>query len=169
MINQIPVELIPYVQIMIAFLFGSILGFQREYTGKDAGLRTYILVAVGSTLFTIISKTGFNEFLTSDLSRFDPSRIASNIVVGIGFLGAGVIIFKGRRVRGLTTAAGLWVAAAVGMSVGAGRIGIAAFTTFIVFVIFEVMGKLNTESWIFRMRRGERGRIKDEDKDEFEI
>lgn len=166
MLQNIPLELVPYVQIGLAFFLGGILGFQREYTGKDAGLKTHILVAVGATLFTIISKTGFNEFLLEP-SRFDPSRIASNIVVGIGFLGAGVIIFKGRHVRGLTTAAGLWIAAAVGMAVGVGLIGIAAFTTFLTFITLEVMSRLHTESWIFRMRRGERDRTKD--KDDFKI
>ena len=154
MLNQISIELIPYIQILTSFLLGGILGFQREYTGKDAGLRTYILVSVGATLFTILSKTGFNEFL-DDPSRFDPSRIASNIVVGIGFLGAGVIIFRGNRVSGLTTAAGLWTSAAIGMAVGLERFGLAAFTTFLVFVIFEIMGKLHSGSWIFRKRRGE--------------
>ncbi|OGZ62532.1 MAG: hypothetical protein A3H51_00770 [Candidatus Spechtbacteria bacterium RIFCSPLOWO2_02_FULL_38_8] len=154
MLSSIPLDIIPYIQITLSFLLGGILGFQREYTGKDAGLRTYILVSVGATLFTILSKTGFDEFIT-DASRYDPSRIASNIVVGIGFLGAGVIIFKGNRISGLTTAAGLWTSATIGMAIGLERFGLAAFTTFLVFIIFEVMGKLHSESWIFRKRRGE--------------
>jgi len=156
MLNYVSAEFIPYVQILVSFLLGGVLGFQREYTGKDAGMRTYMLVTIGATLFTMISKTGFDEFLTSDLSRFDPSRVASNIVVGIGFLGAGVIIFQGSKVRGLTTAAGLWIAAAIGMTVGVGKIGLAVFTAVLVFVILEVLGRLHPDSWIFRKRRGEK-------------
>lgn len=155
MLDFIAPEYVPYVQIFLSLVFGGILGFQRDYTGKDAGLRTYILVSIGATLFTIISKTGFNELLF-EFSRFDPSRIAANIVVGIGFLGAGVIIVRGGHVRGLTTAAGLWGAAAIGMAIGVNQIGLAAFTTILIFVIFEVFGRLNIDSWIFRKRRGEK-------------
>jgi len=155
MFDFIPPEYLPYAQISLSLIFGGILGFQRDYTGKDAGLRTYILVSIGATLFTIISKTGFNEFLF-EFSRFDPSRIASNIVVGIGFLGAGVIIVRGGHVRGLTTAAGLWGAAAIGMAIGVNKIGLAAFTTILIFVIFEIFGRLHIDSWIFRKRRGEK-------------
>ncbi|MDP4010569.1 MAG: MgtC/SapB family protein [Candidatus Spechtbacteria bacterium] len=133
-------------------MLGSILGAQREYTGKAAGLRTYSLVAVGACLFTVISRGGFNEFLV-DASRYDPSRIASNVVVGIGFLGAGVIILRGVRIEGLTTAAGLWVSAGIGMAVGVEMYGVAIFTTVLVFGILEVLGKFDIEEWLLHSRR----------------
>jgi putative Mg2+ transporter-C (MgtC) family protein len=142
MIDFIIQELILYAYLLIAMILGGILGFQREYTRKPAGLRTYMLVSMGAALFTIISKTGFDEFLVSDLSRFDPTRIASNIVVGIGFLGAGVIIFRDRKVQGLTTAAGLWLAGAIGMAVGAGDVGLAVFATLLGFVVLDLFGKM---------------------------
>ncbi|MEX0869875.1 MAG: MgtC/SapB family protein [Candidatus Spechtbacterales bacterium] len=134
--------LTPYFPILLAFALGSVLGMQREYSGKPAGLRTYALVATGAALFTVISRAGFNEFLV-DPSRFDPSRIASNIVTGIGFLGAGVILVKGAKVQGLTTAAGLWVAAAIGMATGVKMYGLAIFTTILVYVALELFGKVS--------------------------
>lgn len=136
-----------FTQIMLAFLLGSLLGLQREYVGKAAGLRTYTLVTMGATLFTIISKTGFNEFL-ADPSRYDPSRIASNIVTGIGFLGAGVIIFRGNKVEGLTTAAGLWVAAAIGMAIGTEMYSTAVFATVLTFLILEFLNRVEVEKWL---------------------
>ena len=142
----------PYWQVLLALLLGAILGMQREYTGKAAGLRTYSLVAVGAALFTIISRGGFNEFLV-DASRYDPSRIASNVVVGIGFLGAGVVILRGVRIEGLTTAAGLWVSAGIGMAVGVQMYGVAIFTTALVFLILEVLGKFDIEEWLLHKRR----------------
>jgi len=142
----------PYWQVLLALLLGSILGAQREYTGKAAGLRTYSLVAVGACLFTVISIGGFNQFLV-DASRYDPSRIASNVVVGIGFLGAGVIILRGVRIEGLTTAAGLWVSAGIGMAVGVQMYGVAIFTTVLVFVILEVLGKFDIEEWLLHSRK----------------
>lgn len=142
-----------FVQIALAFGLGGLLGLQREYSHKAAGLRTYSLVAVGAALFTIISLNGFNEFLLMDASRYDPSRIASNIVVGIGFLGAGVIIFRGVKVEGLTTAAGMWIAAGIGMAIGVKMYALAIFTTFLVFLVLEVLGKFDFESWLRRSRK----------------
>lgn len=139
------------VQILVAFALGGILGLQREYSGKAAGLRTYSLVAMGAALFTIVSLNGFNEFLALDASRYDPSRIASNIVVGIGFLGAGVIIFRGMRIEGLTTAAGMWVAAGIGMAVGVKMYTLAIFTTLVVFFTLEIVSRV--EDWIQARRR----------------
>lgn len=142
-----------FVQISLAFGLGGLLGLQREYSHKAAGLRTYSLVAVGAALFTIISLNGFNEFLLMDGSRYDPSRIASNIVVGIGFLGAGVIIFRGVKVEGLTTAAGMWIAAGIGMAIGVKMYALAIFTTLLVFLVLEVLGKFDFESWLRRNKK----------------
>lgn len=101
-------------KLLIAAVLGGIIGFEREWTGKSAGLRTYALVALGASFFTTLS------LVFDGLPSFDPSRILSQIVVGVGFLGAGLIIVQGGKVRGLTTAAGLWVTAAIGAATGLG-------------------------------------------------
>jgi putative Mg2+ transporter-C (MgtC) family protein len=105
-----------------ACLLGAAVGFERELRDREAGIRTHLLVSLGSALFTVVSAYGFHEFLTSgdNVVRADPTRIAAQIVTGIGFLGAGAIIREGLSVRGLTTAATLWVVAAIGMACGAG-------------------------------------------------
>src|SRR5206468_3574291 len=110
---------------------GGAIGFERELREREAGLRTHMLVATGSALFTIASAYGFREFLVNGGSvvRADPTRIAAQIVTGIGFLGAGAIIRQGLSVRGLTTAATLWVVAAIGLTTGAGYYSAAVITT----------------------------------------
>ena len=112
------------------------IGFERELRDREAGIRTHLLVSLGSALFTIVSAYGFHEFLTNggNIVRADPSRIAAQIVTGIGFLGAGAIIREGLSVRGLTTAATLWVVAAIGMACGAGYYWPAAATTVLTLV-----------------------------------
>jgi putative Mg2+ transporter-C (MgtC) family protein len=110
------------VRLAVAAGLGGAIGFERELREREAGLRTHILVCVGSALFTIVSAYGFEGFLANggQVVRADPTRIAAQIVTGIGFLGAGAIIRHGISVRGLTTAATLWVAAAIGIASGAG-------------------------------------------------
>jgi putative Mg2+ transporter-C (MgtC) family protein len=110
------------IRLALAAVLGGAIGFEREFREREAGLRTHLLVCVGSALFTIISAYGFHDFLTSgdQVVRTDPTRIAAQVVTGIGFLGAGAIIRQGLSIRGLTTAATLWVAAAIGMATGAG-------------------------------------------------
>jgi putative Mg2+ transporter-C (MgtC) family protein len=110
------------VRLGVAAGLGGLIGLERELRDREAGFRTHILVCVGSALFTIVSAYGFRDFLTSgdQVVRADPTRIAAQIVTGIGFLGAGAIIRHGLSVRGLTTAATLWVAAAIGIASGAG-------------------------------------------------
>jgi putative Mg2+ transporter-C (MgtC) family protein len=111
-------------RLALAAALGAVIGLERELRDREAGLRTHLLVAVGSALFTIVSAFGFHDVLSQSgpnvLVRLDPSRIAAQIVSGIGFLGAGAIIRQGLSVRGLTTAATLWVVAAIGMAAGAG-------------------------------------------------
>lgn len=124
-------------QLALAVLLGAVIGLERELARKTAGMRTFALVAMGAALFSIISKYGFPEFL--GVPGFDPSRIASQIVVGIGFLGAGLIILRQEKVRGLTTAAGLWVSAAIGMAVGFELYAIAVFATVLTILIFLVL------------------------------
>src|SRR5689334_22858108 len=110
------------LRLVIACGLEATIGFEREIRDREAGVRTHLLVSLGSALFTIVSAYGFHEFLAGggNIVRADPTRIAAQIVTGIGFLGAGAIIRDGLSVRGLTTAATLWVVAAIGMACGAG-------------------------------------------------
>ncbi len=110
------------LRLAVAAALGGLIGLERELDEKSAGLRTHMLVSLGSALFTIVSAYGFREFLASgdNVVRADPARIAAQIVTGIGFIGAGVIFRQGLGVRGLTTAASLWLVAAIGMAAGAG-------------------------------------------------
>lgn len=124
------------LRIVVAAALGGAVGIERELRDHDAGFRTHMLVSIGSALFTIISAYGFHEFLVGGgtIVRADPTRIAAQVVTGIGFLGAGAIIRQGLSVRGLTTAATLWVVAAIGMAAGAGYYGGALITTGVVLV-----------------------------------
>jgi putative Mg2+ transporter-C (MgtC) family protein len=119
------------LRLSIACGLGAAIGFEREIRDREAGIRTHLLVSLGSALFTIVSAYGFHAFLASgdNLVRTDPTRIAAQIVTGIGFLGAGAIIREGLSIRGLTTAATLWVVAAIGMACGAGYYWPAAAAT----------------------------------------
>ncbi len=116
---------------------GGLIGLERELRAKDAGLRTHFLVALGSALFTLVSQYGFG----ADLK--DSSRVAAQVVSGIGFLGAGTIIFQKNVVHGLTTAAGLWVTAAIGLSCGTGMFAVAGATTVLVLLGLEVVNALH--------------------------
>ena len=106
------------LRIFVAGLLGGAIGFEREFRAKEAGVRTHFIVALGSALFMIISQYAFT-------GQFDHARVAAQVVSGIGFIGAGVIIFQKNVVRGVTTAAGLWVAAAIGLACGAGMYAVA--------------------------------------------
>ena len=109
------------LRLFIAAMLGGAIGLEREYRAKEAGFRTHFLVALGSGLFMVLSQFGFTDALNLHQQvSLDPSRIASQVVTGIGFIGAGTIIFQKHVVRGLTTAAGLWVTSAIGMTAGAG-------------------------------------------------
>lgn len=110
------------IRLFAAAALGGAIGLEREVREREAGLRTHLLVSVGAALFTLVSAYGWSDFTFSARSgvTFDPTRIAAQIVTGIGFLGAGAIIRQGLSVRGLTTAATLWLAAAIGMASGAG-------------------------------------------------
>jgi putative Mg2+ transporter-C (MgtC) family protein len=124
------------LRLALAAVLGGLIGVERELREREAGLRTHLLVALGSALFTIVGAYGFHDFLNSGASvvRADPTRIAAQIVTGIGFLGAGAIIRQGLSVRGLTTAATLWVVAAVGLAAGAGYYSVAVITTALVLI-----------------------------------
>ena len=119
------------IRLALAAALGGAIGAERELRERGAGLRTHLLVSVGSALFTLVSAYGFTdfEFSTPEGVVFDPTRIAAQIVTGIGFLGAGAIIRQGVSIRGLTTAATLWIAAAIGLASGAGYYSAAILTT----------------------------------------
>jgi len=123
----------------MALLLAGAIGLERELRQKDAGLRTHTLVGVGAALFMLISKYGFTDVLEKNLIVLDPSRMAAQIVSGIGFLGAGLIFVRRDAVRGLTTAASIWVTAAVGCAAGAGLLVLAALTTGIYFLVTLVL------------------------------
>jgi putative Mg2+ transporter-C (MgtC) family protein len=122
------------LRLALAAALGGLIGLERELREREAGLRTHLLVSLGSALFTIAGAYGFHDFLVSggNVVRTDPTRVAAQIVTGIGFLGAGAIIRQGLSVRGLTTAATLWVVAAVGLAAGAGYYSAAIITTALV-------------------------------------
>lgn len=115
-------------RIIVSVILGSVIGFEREWTNKSAGLRTQILVCLGSCLFTILSIYGFSTAV-SLYPIGDPSRVAAQIITGIGFIGAGTVLRQGLTVTGLTTASTLWIVAAVGMACGCGKINIAVVST----------------------------------------
>lgn len=121
-------------RLVLAALFGTIIGLDREYREKEAGFRTHFLVSLGSALMMIVSQYGFSEILTHDGVSLDPSRIAAQVVSGIGFIGAGTIIFNHQIVRGLTTAASLWATAGIGLTAGAGMSWLALAATILTLV-----------------------------------
>jgi putative Mg2+ transporter-C (MgtC) family protein len=124
------------LRIVLAGVLGGAIGAEREIREREAGLRTHMLVAVGAALFTIVSAYAWSDFQfsTREGITFDPTRIAAQVVTGIGFLGAGAIIRQGLSIRGLTTAASLWVVAAIGMASGVGYYEAALVTTALVLI-----------------------------------
>ena len=124
-------------RLVLAALFGTIIGLDREYREKEAGFRTHFLVSLGSALMMIVSQYGFSEILTHDGVSLDPSRIAAQVVSGIGFIGASTIIFNHQIVRGLTTAASLWATAGIGLTAGAGMSWLALAATILTLVALE--------------------------------
>ena len=136
--NMITYEFV--LRLFVAAMLGGVIGLEREYRAKEAGFRTHFLVALGSGLFMILSQFGFNDVLAHyEQVSLDPSRIASQVVTGIGFIGAGTIIFQKHVVRGLTTAAGLWVTSAIGMTAGAGMYVLSIATTVLVLLCLEAL------------------------------
>ena len=120
------------LRIFVAGLLGGLIGLEREFRAKEAGVRTHFIVALGSALFMVISQYAF-------AGRFDAARVAAQVVSGIGFIGAGVIIFQKNVIRGVTTAAGLWVAAAIGLACGAQMYSVAIATSVMTILVLETM------------------------------
>lgn len=144
------------LRIVLAAVLGGLIGFERELSDQPAGFRTHMLVSVGAALFTVAGAFGVEGLIQEQGARirYDPTRIAAQIVTGIGFLGAGAIIQQGFSVRGLTTAASLWVTAAVGLSVGLGYYSGAAVTA--VFTVLALYILKRMRSVLFsRLKKGE--------------
>lgn len=123
------------VELAAALVLSSVIGLEREIRAKSAGMRTHALVGVGAAMFMLVSKYGFGDMLTYDHVALDPSRVAAQIVSGIGFVGGGLIFVRRDAVRGLTTAATVWVVAAIGMACGSGLIILATATTLVHFLV----------------------------------
>lgn len=132
-----PENLEMFTRVFVAMVLGMILGIERVFAHKTAGMRTYSLVSLGAALFVVISVQVSETFI--NISNFDPLRVASQVVVGLGFIGAGIIIFQGTKIRGLTTATGLWVGGAIGVASGFGLYALAVFSTFLVLTTFTFM------------------------------
>ena len=127
------------LRLFIAGILGSIIGLDREYRAKEAGYRTHFLVSLGSALIMIVSQHGFSEILDTPNVNLDPSRIASQVVTGIGFIGAGTIILHKQIVRGLTTAAGIWATSGIGLAIGAGMYELGISATILTLIGLEVL------------------------------
>ena len=126
------------LRIIFSIILGSIIGLERELTNKSAGLRTQIMVCLGSCLFTILSIYGFSTAVTL-YPLGDPSRVAAQIITGIGFIGAGTVLRQGLTVTGLTTASTLWIVAAIGMACGCGKLNIAVVSTILAVAILVLI------------------------------
>lgn len=127
------------LRLFTAGILGAVIGLDREYRAKEAGYRTHFLVSLGSALIMIVSQYGFQQIIQQDSVSLDPSRVAAQVVSGIGFLGAGTIIIQKQFVRGLTTAAGIWATAGIGLAVGAGMYGIGVAATLLTLVGLELL------------------------------
>jgi len=140
------VELDIVVKLLLAALAGGLVGLEREKHGRPAGLRTNLLVAVGSCVMVIISEAYYIKYAgynAESALRIDPARVAAQIVTGIGFLGAGVILKEGATVRGLTTAAGLWAVSGLGMAFGMGFYSLGGIATILVLVSLSLLKRLD--------------------------
>ncbi|MEH7490502.1 MgtC/SapB family protein, partial [Priestia megaterium] len=126
-------------RLALSGLLGALVGLEREFRAKEAGFRTHFLVAVGSTLIMLISKYGFSDVLHQDHMALDPSRVAAQVVSGIGFLGAGMIIIQKQHIRGLTTAAGVWATSGIGLTIGAGMYTVGISATILVLIGLEIL------------------------------
>lgn len=134
------------IRLLLASLFGAFIGLERERKDRTAGMRTHMMVCVGSCLIMIVSAFGFSDILGTGHVVLDPSRIAAQVISGIGFIGAGTILFlKHGTIRGLTTASGLWTVAAIGLATGSGMYFAAVATTAIALIILWALQPL--ERW----------------------
>jgi putative Mg2+ transporter-C (MgtC) family protein len=142
-----PLDLVLMLRLLLSFALGGVLGYEREKTGQPAGLRTHMLVCAGSVCFTVAGIYGFQP---GDNGPRDPARVAAQIVSGVGFLGAGTIFRTSSTVRGLTTAASIWIVAGIGMLIGTGLYAVAVFTTICAYIALQ---------WLRHPSHRRRGRV----------
>ncbi|GIQ71006.1 MgtC/SapB family protein [Xylanibacillus composti] len=140
------------LRLALAVVLGGIIGIERERTNHAAGFRTHILVCLGAALIMLLSAYGFADFAEEEGVNMDPARLAAQVISGIGFLGAGVIMRNGVSITGLTTAASLWVVAAIGLAVGAGYYIGASVTTFLVLFSLLILNKAE-KRWFAAQRK----------------
>ena len=143
-----------FLKVLLGAFLGSVIGFEREISHKVAGLRTHALVCLASALLTAVSADGLGQYVGN--SSYDPSRIVSNIIVGIGFIGAGAILRQGSRVQGTTTAASLWAVAAIGITVGLGFYLDAVLVTATVYLVLRLL-------WVIEHKIRSRIKLKEGD------
>ncbi|RFU44311.1 MgtC/SapB family protein [Paraburkholderia sp. DHOC27] len=141
------------LRLVMAAILGSVIGFERERLSWAAGLRTHMLVAVGSALVMLVSAFGFADVLGQNAVVLDPSRMAAQVVSGIGFLGAGSILLRGEVVRGLTTAASLWSVAGIGLAVGGGMYTAAVTATVLILIILAGVKPLERRFIVAKQER----------------
>lgn len=146
------IDFITIARVTLAFILGGVVGWERERMRRPAGLRTHMLVAAGCACFTVASVYGFSSFGTPN----DPARLAAQIVTGIGFLGAGTIFRTESGVRGLTTAASIWITAAIGVVAGLGMLWLAVFTTALTFFALYLVRGIETGLSRSKPHQGER-------------
>ncbi len=129
------------LRLFLAGICGAIIGYERTNRLKEAGIRTHLIVAMGSALFMIVSKYGFGDVTSIHGVALDPSRVAAQIVTGVGFLGAGMIFVRNQSISGLTTAAGIWATAGIGMAIGAGLYFVGILGAALIFILHMVLHK----------------------------
>ncbi|TMV42996.1 MgtC/SapB family protein [Paenibacillus mesophilus] len=135
------------LRLVLALFLGGLVGLEREQNNHPAGFRTHILVCLGAALIMLLSMYGFGQFVNEPNVRLDPARLAAQVITGIGFLGAGTIVLNGSSISGLTTAASLWVVAAIGLATGAGFYYSAIVTTLFVLIILWILNKVE-KKWL---------------------
>lgn len=140
------------IRLLLSVMLGGLIGFERERKNHAAGLRTHTLVCLGSCLIMILSMYGFADFVNEPNVRLDPARLAAQVITGVGFLGAGTILFTGKSITGLTTAASIWVVMAIGLTIGAGFYLPAVLS---VFMVLLILWGLNIVEKRFVNNRGE--------------
>lgn len=133
------------LRLVLAGVLGGVIGFERQLRAKAAGVRTHILIGIGSALFMIVSKYGFADVLFHEAGHIglDPSRIAAQVVTGVGFIGAGNIIVRNDKVRGLTTASDIWVTAALGLTIGCGMYEVGIYGMLMTLVVLEIFHRIS--------------------------
>ncbi|MRX72578.1 MgtC/SapB family protein [Bacillus lacus] len=147
-----PDQLVIYYRVLFAAMLCGFIGLEREFKNHPAGFKTHLLVGVGSCLMMLLSLYGFRDYLDEYSNiQFDPARIPSYVISGIGFLGAGTILVRGATIRGLTTAASIWVVAGLGLIIGAGMYSLAVFATLLVLISLTFLGKM--ERLIYRNKK----------------